>query len=276
MNYSFSVLGRIVSVGALVVAATPAQAQQVKVPIEFHRQEHSLSCEVATLKMALATHGITMSETELITALPFDPTPKRPGIWGDPNQGFVGSIDGRMLRTGYGVYWDPIAKLGNRYAHTDVLRHGSASQLAGHVAEGNPVIIWGYYGSGAAHTWQTERGTAINAIDGEHTRVVYGFDGPHHAPTHFYLMDPSAGRLIWTTEKLMQNWSSLNHMGVVVSPRWVRTLGDTRIWEISADGTARHLVTSWAAFLRRGGIGAAVVTIDAQKIVRYKIGPAIL
>lgn len=251
-------------------------AQQVSIPVAFHRQERSLSCEVATLKIALSAHNITVSEDQLVSQLPFDPTPKQPGIWGDPQRGFVGDINGRMLVTGYGVYWEPIARLGARYAHTQVIRNSSPTQLAQHVAAGNPVIIWGHYGPLATYSWQTPAGSTVQAIDGEHTRVVYGFDGSVANPTRFYLMDPSFGAQTWSTQELMNNWSSFNHSGVAVmrQPRWVRVPGETKVWEISSDGTKRHWVTSWTTLERRGGAGL-IAAIDAQRLAAYSVGQPI-
>lgn len=269
------VIARLFIAGSLLLASHSASAEPLTLPITFHRQEHALSCEIASLKTALHTLGIDVTESELIAQLPFDSTAKTAGVWGNPYHAFVGSIDGQMMRTGYGVYWDPIATLGAKYARTRVLRHSSAQQLAASIAAGNPVIIWGYYGAGTPYSWRTPAGVAVAAVDGEHTRVVYGFDGPAQAPTAFYLMDPLAGALVWSTEQLMANTSRLNHMAVAVAPRWVRLPGDTKVWEVSADGTTRHWVTSWAAFTRRGGTTATITVIDAAKLSRYSIGPSI-
>ncbi|MDZ4225328.1 MAG: C39 family peptidase [Candidatus Andersenbacteria bacterium] len=152
---------------SLTVGATLAprvlHADSMRLPITFHRQEHSLSCEIATLKMVLGIHGIDVAEAELIAKLPFDLTPRDSGRWGNPNKGFVGNIDGRMLVDGYGVYWDPIARIGAQYAETTVLEDGSPQELAQHVAAGNPVIIWGYYGQRKAYSWLTPDGTPIKA-----------------------------------------------------------------------------------------------------------------
>lgn len=264
----------IASIGLLSIAAE-TRAQEVRLPITFHRQEHTLSCEVASLKMALQTHGINISESELIGRLPFDPTPKRNGVWGNPHKGFVGNINGSMLGSGYGVYWDPIAALGARYARTEVIRHGSAAELARHIAAGRPVVIWGYYGRRGVTSWQTPDGTPIKAVNGEHTRVVYGFDGPAHAPTRFYLMDPITGPLAWSTNTLLHNWGALDHMAVAVAPRWVRVSGDTRIWEINQDGTMRQWVANWIAFVRRGGSFSAVVEITKKELMEYTEGSPI-
>ena len=249
-------------------------AQEVRLPATFHRQEHSLSCEIATLKMALEVQGMTVTERELIAKLPFDPTPKRNGIWGDPNQAFVGNIDGQMLVTGYGVHWDPIAALGSHYAATTVLKHGSAAELARHLKAGNPVIIWGYYGARAVHSWQTPTGKAIKAVNGEHTRLVYGFDGPVSAPTRFYLLDPLTGPMSWSSEELMFNWSALNHMGVVVAkkPLWVRLPNEIKVWEINTTNKVRRWITNWQTFVRRGGSSQEVVAIDQATLLQYTPG----
>lgn len=262
----------ILTIGIIVLAPALAHAQQVSVPTVFHRQEHTLSCEVASLKTALKVLGIEVSEADLITQLPFDPTPKSRGIWGNPNQGFVGNINGRMLVDGYGVYWDPIAALGQRYARTEIIQNSSPQILARAIAAGHPVIIWGYYGTGSVHTWKTPAGAPIRAVSGEHTRVVFGFDGPVDSPTRFYLMDPLTGSFSWSTSELIRNWSSFHSTGVIVSPRWVRVPGDNKIWEISADGTKRHWVTRWSVFIARGGGSATIISIAKEKLEKYTMG----
>jgi len=261
---------------SLFAPFTYAQAASVRLPATFHRQEHSLSCEVAALKTAMGTLGIPVSETELIAKLPFDTTPRGGGIWGDPNEGFVGDINGRMLRTGYGVYAKPIANVGKHYARTEILRDPSPVALARSVAAGKPVIMWGYYrGAGAPYSWQTPAGKTIAAVDGEHTSVVYGFDGDVKAPTHFSVMDPITGAGTWSTADLMANWKSLNYMAVTVAPRWVKVADSPKIWEISADGKTRSWITTLAAFKARGGKAEYVVTIGRKDLDKYIVGPDI-
>jgi uncharacterized protein YvpB len=254
------------------LSALPANTHAKTIlPTQFHKQEHPLSCEIATLKMALSTHGLHIAESELLSRLAFDPTPKQKGVWGDPNQGFVGNIDGRMLISGYGVYWDPIAKLAANYAHTELIEHGSATDLTRHITAGNPVIIWGYYGSGKVYSWNTPQGKQIKAVDAEHTRIVYGFEGTLEAPTHFYVMDPIFGHATWTAQDLMNNWAGLNHMGLAVTqPRWVRMRGDHKVWELNSNRT-RRWVTNWPALHARGGRPEMVVNIDENEINKYSI-----
>lgn len=228
--------------------------------------------------MALGVHNIAVSEDELIAKLPFDPTPKGNGIWGDPNKGFVGNIDGSMLGTGYGVYWDPIAAVGSQYARTEVIEHGSAADIARHIRDGNPVIVWGYYGRRAVYNWQTPAGEHIKAVNGEHTRIVYGFDGSTENPERFYLIDPISGHMSWSTEEFMFNWSALEHHAVVVTPprMWMRVEGDTKVWEIDTKTNTRQWVTTWNAFVSRGGGADDIRSIHETELLRYTPGADIL
>jgi uncharacterized protein YvpB len=168
--------------------------------------------------MALGAHGIEVTEDALIDHLPFVATPKRNGVWGDPNKGFVGRIDGQMLVDGYGVYADPLADVARRWAQAEVLRSASVQDLTGHIDRGNPVIVWGYYGSGRRYHWRTPDEASIVAVSAEHTRVVTGYAGTADVPTGFYLLDPLLGSLYWARERFEENWSSLGRMALVVLP----------------------------------------------------------
>jgi uncharacterized protein YvpB len=206
------------AVGIVSASLSPDPPATVMLPVPFHRQEHALSCEAAALLMALRRYGVSVTESEIIRALPFDRTPKRTGVWGDPNAGFVGNIDGRMLRDGYGVYWDPIADVGRRWKPTSVLRDGTAQDVARHLAAGRPVVMWGALSPVAGVTWRTPAGKHIHAVNGEHARVVTGFSGSVQNPRGFFLLDPIYGKLYWSTAKFLQNWGVLGRSGVVVYP----------------------------------------------------------
>lgn len=258
-------------IGQVAGLMSVRSATTVQLPIAFHRQEHSLSCEVATLKMALSAFDINVPESELLRYLPFDSTAKGGGVWGDPNKGFVGDIDGKMLVDGYGVYWDPIARLGLRWKRTEVLRGASATDVAEHLESGRPVIIWGYFGRLKTYTWKSATGAPVNAVNGEHTRIVTGFSGEVDNPTSFSLIDPIFGPMSWSTKEFMNNWGSLGRNAVVVypHPRWVRAAGTGRVWEISEDGTERRWIRTWQTFADRGGYKEAIVLIDQEELSQY-------
>ncbi|CAN5208345.1 hypothetical protein BH10CYA1_BH10CYA1_59340 [soil metagenome] len=190
----------------------------VKLPVPYSRQEHTLSCEIACLKMALNYQGANVSERELITLLPFDATQKDKGIWGNPNQGFVGDIDGEMGVNGYGVYWEPIAQVGRHWRKSQILEAGSVQDLTANLVEKRPIVIWGYSGAGAVKMtgWNTPSGKRVSANSSEHTRVVTGFAGDQQSPEIFFISDPYFGELFWSRKELEENWQSLGNHGVVV------------------------------------------------------------
>lgn len=195
-------------------AAPPEPTVFLKVP--FYRQEHSLSCEAATLKMLLAFHGVTVTEQELTQKVGFDPTPKQNGIWGDPQKGFVGNIDGKMLIDGYGVHNKPIARVANQYRNALAKTGASLEDLMNELEDGKPVIIWSYLSTGKPFRWKTVDGEVINAVYGEHTKVLQGFSGDALNPTGFFLVDPIYGAVYETKEQFLKHWTALDNQMVMM------------------------------------------------------------
>ena len=163
-------------------SATPGGKMILRVPI--YHQQHALSCEAASLRMALATFGVQMPEDDLLAALARDPTPRRvvgdTVQWGDPDVGFVGSWDGVYLRDGYGVYEGPIADLARSYGF-ETTKYGKgvdAKQLYASVRQGFPSVVWMPYdmivkGRGF---WLTPAGKKIPYVVTEHAVVLTGVD----------------------------------------------------------------------------------------------------
>jgi uncharacterized protein YvpB len=233
--------------------------------VPYHRQEHALSCEVASLKMALAGVGVNVPESELIQYLKFDPTPKQNGVWGDPYAGFVGDIDGKMSVTGYGVYWDPIAKLGLRYRRTQALTNGNLQELTSHLDQNHPIVVWGYFGAGNRNYWTTASGRPISAVHGEHARTLIGYVGSSTSPEQLILLDPIYGELYWDTARFMENWAALEYGAVVVydQARWVKSSNSNTVWELSADTKVKYaLAMDWNSFIAQGGVGEGIATVD--------------
>jgi hypothetical protein len=206
--------------GRLAAAAARPADIGALLPIVFDAQDHALSCEVAALKMALAVRDIRVSESELIAAVGFDPTPKRHEagriVWGDPQKGFVGDIDGRMPDTGYGVYADPIARAAQKWNAARAVKGLTPRQLAEELVVGNPVIVWGYLGDGDLYEWQTPEGKTVQAVLHEHTFTAYGFRGSPERPEGFLLMDPIYGPRYWDTQELFDRMEKLGYSGVIL------------------------------------------------------------
>jgi uncharacterized protein YvpB len=209
----------------MAAAAVPKENPTVLLGVNFHAQEHSLSCEIASLKMILDYRGLRVSESELLNLLPFSELEPRmytskPGgldIWGDPDEGFVGNINGSMPKnTGYGVYEKPIRDLSQKWRKAEIITNEPLKRLITELNKGNPIVVWGAVGSGQDNSWQTPRGKFVKAIKGAHVRVVIGYVGPSDKPTQIILMDPLYREIRWSTKKFLDNWAKLENRAVVV------------------------------------------------------------
>jgi len=203
--------------GALLPLSTDKETTTI-LNVPFHRQEHALSCEIATLKMVLGYYGLNVSESELLAKLEFDTKdPRSPqNTWGDADMGFVGNIDGRMPNTGYGVYEDELSRLANQYRIAMAFINTDFNLIMSTLARGKPVIIWGHVASGKDISWQTPDGEKEKAIYGEHTRVLIGFSGTVSNPKYLVLLDPIYGKIFLSKDKFLENWASLDNRSVIV------------------------------------------------------------
>lgn len=199
----------------LTVTFTTEQAT-TRLAVPFHRQQHKLSCEIATLVMALRFHGVDIGEQPIIDAIGFDPTPKKNGVWGDPDVAFVGNIDGQQVGTGYGVYAAPIARVGSAYRPSRVMTGSSLTDILTEVQAGHPVIVWGNASTGQRVDWKTPTGKTVRAIVGEHTRVVVGYVGSVTSPTTIITLDPLFGERRFSRAAFLTDWARLGNMAVVV------------------------------------------------------------
>ncbi|MFA6909128.1 MAG: Ig-like domain-containing protein [Patescibacteria group bacterium] len=192
------------------------ELSQVKLAVPFHRQERPLSCEAATLVMALRYKGVNVSESTLIDKIGFDPTPHVGNVWGNPHIAFVGDYYGRQATTGYGVYWQPISRVASEYRTSRWFTNGTIQDVTTEIQKGNPVIVWGNAASGKRVDWKTKDGGSVIAIVGEHTRVAIGYVGSADNPTSIIVLDPLSGEKYYSTSAFMSNWSTLGRAGVVV------------------------------------------------------------
>jgi uncharacterized protein YvpB len=193
----------------------PVRRQKI-LNVRLDYQDRALSCEAAALKMALAAQRVSVSETAIMKRVGFDPTPRRNGVWGDPNRAFVGNINGRQNTTGYGVHWAPIALAGQHWRKTTVITNGKLTDLTEALNAGHAVVVWGTMGRAYRDQWKTPEGTTIRAWKGEHARTLIGYIGTPEKPTRFILNDPVNGRLTWTAATMSANWATFNNSAVVV------------------------------------------------------------
>jgi uncharacterized protein YvpB len=192
------------------------QDEQVRLVVATHLQERPLSCEVAALVMALAYRGQEVREDDLLAEVGVDWTPNRGGVWGNPHKAFVGNVNGRQMRDGYGVYWGPIARVARVYRPVKEFEDWGVDQLTEQLALGNPVLIWVYSRGGVPTKWRTIEGEEIHAVSGEHVVTAVGFLGPSSDPTHVIVNDPLVGQVYWSREVFERKWKAFNGSGVVV------------------------------------------------------------
>jgi uncharacterized protein YvpB len=185
----------------------------------FRRQEHQLTCEVAALRMALNHLGEPVTEEDLLKNLTFSTTGPMTsdGVWGDPNVGFVGDVNGNVYkRTGYGVYAEPIAELASKYASSAVVNSLTLPEILALTRKQHPVIVWGLLSNNNTIYWNTPEGKQVTAFPGEHARIILGYTGPITRPREIILMDPLYGKIKMNREKFLADWDTMGRRAVVV------------------------------------------------------------
>ncbi len=171
------------------------------------------SCEIAAATVALGMIGVQVSEADLIVRLPMDerlPDVRGSAVlrWGDPNQAFVGSLDGDLPWNpgvaapgySYGVYAGPLSKAVSAFDPEVTGAAGiTPDRLKAALAAGRPVVVWlpdqARYrqlpDALRGGTWQAWDGTPVHFNFREHTQVLvgYGPDGYRIANVGYQLTD---------------------------------------------------------------------------------------
>lgn len=191
--------------------------------VPYYRQEHSLTCELASLRSALKAIGISVSEWDLWARVRKDFTKRIRNAdgtvtWGDPNKGFVGSPNGVMPKTGYGVFLPPIEELANWYATSSRIAVNDPRAIDRALSKGHPIIVWSAIGNPSVITWKTPEGNSVRAPLHEHTRVIVGYRGRSDFIDGLYVIDPLTGLQYVTWEEFHYRNSFFDHIGLEVMP----------------------------------------------------------
>lgn len=187
-----------------------------KLTVPYFKQEYSRSCEAASLHMALAYHGITTNDMEIIQKAGYNPRSKdkEKNEWDDPHEMFVGDAS-KDNGEGYGMYREPLAKSAEAFGRSAYAVSASAITpqfLAKNVRAGYPVVVWGYISSaGPKVTWNMPSGGEAIAIADEHARLIVGVYGSAEDPVGFYLHDPLSGKQYeyWDADKLITHLNAV-------------------------------------------------------------------
>lgn len=213
-------------VSTSTIIAVDSLPKIIKLDVPYHQQEYEKSCEAASLRMVLEYYGIKTNDWDILQAIGYNPRGRdfTKNIWDDPTEMFVGYVE--KGKPGYGTYAEPIVKAAKSFGReANAYKNVSARFLAEQISNGHPIIAWGYYPytTFVKYAWKTEDGKDIFGYRGEHTRVVYGFDGEADNPKGFYVHDPNFANggadQYWDTEKLIKNMNTageLSNQAVIV------------------------------------------------------------
>jgi uncharacterized protein YvpB len=209
--------------------AKPKETKSVKLLVPFYRQIYTLSCEMASLQMALEAKGIKKTQDELISLIG-NSNPRESYIkngemiWGDPDIGFVGDINGKFstgdfdLRTatGWGVANIPVGRTAKMFLPKSEAYAGfTTKQIKTELENGNPVIFWHKQDSFSTATiyYKTETGKEIK-FTRDHVAVVTGYK-VIEGVNYFMINDPQYG--VYTiSEKTLARWMTRLESDVVV------------------------------------------------------------
>lgn len=187
-----------------------------------HLQEHPVTCEIASLLMALASRGIDTDERSLLALTGVDPRPAELDgggavrRWGDPDQVFVGDPDGHISDgTGYGVYAGPIARAAARAGAPVVASgHGIApSTIYAGIVAGHPAVVWvtSDFRRASLGTWRAWDGAEIAYASNEHAVLAVGV-----TPTSVLVDDPMHGQTWLSRSQFEAAYATFDDMAVVV------------------------------------------------------------
>ena len=191
-----------------MVFTTEVRRKSIAMP--EYQQQYAGSCTAASLRMILASRGIQANDREIVGRMGYSPHPynKKTGVWDDPQQMFVGKIDGSIRdRTGAGPDAPPVAKAAQSYGlSAQAVRGIGVNWVAEQIYAGHPVISFGAFSSGAQYVeWKTPTGAKAKMHITGHARTVTGVVGEPDRPLGFWVNDPLYGRQYWSAGELAAN-----------------------------------------------------------------------
>lgn len=165
--------------------------------IPFHYQRHTLTCEMAALRMAAEYLGQELSEEALLRLMPVDERQPRDEdgivVWTDPNRAFPGNYRGWQLyreglreyperaergQWGYGVHAPVIAEVAVRIGLAAEVFDRPSAVYTAIDRRRVPIVIVpdGGREDAVLWSWYTPQGHRVDVMNAEHSVVVRGYD----------------------------------------------------------------------------------------------------
>lgn len=163
-----------------------AREKSVLIHAPHIRQNPELprGCEVTSLAMLLQQAGVSVDKMELARNIHHVPY-RQNQRFGNPHEGFVGSME-HLHEHGYGVYHEPLARLGRDYlpeAVVDLSGKSFDDAVLAQLQKGKPVVVitnahFRPLSEHAFQYWRTDAGT-VKITYQEHAVLVTGYDQSH-------------------------------------------------------------------------------------------------
>ncbi len=203
----------LVMAASLVPLAGPTSAADIAkneafVDVPVYVQQRNLSCEYASLVMAMGAYDIWVSESEISALVPNSD---------NPHWGYRGNIDGWWGNTtDYGVYPEPLVEPLAAFGFRGEVFYGEddPATLRRYLSNGVPVVLWlGLWGDQGFIEYASD-GTPYRLNAGYHVVVANGYD-----ESGVYAIDPADGSAVsWTWGDFMWMWNAMEGMALAVWP----------------------------------------------------------
>lgn len=199
VNFSQVYVGQRLLIPGKVAPAPESKSVLLRVPVLG--QEHSLTCEAATARMAAVYLGKPVTEAWIQAQLGKDDNPHK-GYRGDVDAEFGGIVN-------YGVYAEPLARALQALGLSAEVRYGASyGDLRAALDRGQPVIVW--LSQFAAPGYYDQPG-GYRLVPGEHSYVVVGYDA-----NGLVVNDPLNGGRQFRV-RAIPRWELFNNMALFVS-----------------------------------------------------------
>ena len=172
-------------------------------------QLFTLDCESQAAVDWARFFGVQINEMDFIDQIP---------VSDDPEQGFVGNINGSMGQVppdDYGVYPGPVATILQSYGlNATAVKGWDIKALKNEIAAGRPVIVWivNLPFSVSPREYTASNGNTTIVAPFQHTWIVTGYNA-----TSFTVVDSE-----WTynvlTQTFIERWNALENRAVVMVP----------------------------------------------------------
>jgi uncharacterized protein YvpB len=210
-------------------AHPPPPPGSVVLNVPFFAQVYSLSCEEASLEMALGYEGINASQDTILSTIGVDQrAPQVDGNgnvvhWGDPYTNFVGDPNGYRegaqygSRSGYGTYDTAIARaataLGGHVLRSD--EHIPPADLYAAINQHHPSVVWvaWEYSPHATTTYQAWDGRIVmHGAPWEHAVALIGT-----SPGSVLINNPHGGQQWITKGTFEAAYAMFDDMAVILN-----------------------------------------------------------